>query len=108
MKLTRNRKLNSTKTPPKIENDAEDEPVVQRQTSQYFYLVLVHIYVELEIQFLLYDISVSVGASDDVTDFQRFQIPLAPKMFPTWEFVVGIFDQKAMLNIDWVLSLVFI
>ena len=31
--------------------------------------------------------------------FQRFQILLPPKMFPVWDFVVGIFAQKAMLKI---------
>ena len=31
---------------------------------------------------------------------QCFQIPLAPRMIPVWDFVVGIFAQKAQLNID--------
>ena len=29
---------------------------------------------------------------------------LTPKMFPVWNFVVGIFARKAMLNMDWVFS----
>ena len=36
--------------------------------------------------------------------FLLFQIPLAPRMFPVWDFVVGIFIQKSMLNMNWVLS----
>ena len=34
---------------------------------------------------------------------QCFQIPLTPRMFPVWVFVVGIFDRKAMLNMGWLL-----
>ena len=33
-----------------------------------------------------------------------FQILLMPRMFPIWDFVVGIFARKALLNMDWVLS----
>ena len=29
---------------------------------------------------------------------------LVPRMFLVWDFVVGIFARKAMLNIGWVLS----
>ena len=36
--------------------------------------------------------------------FQCFQILLTSKMFPVWDFVVGIFVRKAMLNMGWVLS----
>ena len=35
---------------------------------------------------------------------QRFQIPLTPRMFPVWDFVVGIFARKALLNSGQVLS----
>ena len=36
---------------------------------------------------------------------QRFQIPLIPRMFPIWDFMVGIFARKALLNMGWVLSI---
>ena len=36
--------------------------------------------------------------------FQCFQIPLAPRMFPIWDFVESIFARKAMLNMGWVLT----
>ena len=35
---------------------------------------------------------------------QRFQIPLTPRMFPVWNFVVEIFVRKALPNMGWVLS----
>ena len=35
---------------------------------------------------------------------QFFQIPLTPRMFHVWDFVVGIFARKALLNSDRVLS----
>ena len=35
--------------------------------------------------------------------FQHFQILLMPRMFSILDFVVEIFSQKAMLNMDWVL-----
>ena len=35
---------------------------------------------------------------------QCFQIPLMPRMFPVWDFVVGIFARKALLNSGRVLS----
>ena len=35
---------------------------------------------------------------------QCFQIPLTPRMFPVWDFVVGIFARKALLNSGRVLS----
>ena len=36
---------------------------------------------------------------------QFFQIPLTPRMFPVWDFVVGIFARKALLlTMDWELS----
>ena len=31
------------------------------------------------------------GASESATEFQCFQISQAPKMFPVWDLVVGIF-----------------
>ena len=31
---------------------------------------------------------------------QCFQIPLTPRMFPVWDFMVGIFARKALLNQD--------
>ena len=31
--------------------------------------------------------------------FQRSKIPLVPRMFPVWDFVVGLFVRKAMLNL---------
>ena len=34
---------------------------------------------------------------------QRFQIPLTPRMFPVWDFVVRIFARKALLNMGRVL-----
>ena len=34
---------------------------------------------------------------------QCFQIPLTPRMFPVWDFVVGIFARKALLNMGRVL-----
>ena len=33
-----------------------------------------------------------------------FQTPLTPRMFPVWDFVVGIFARKALLNMRRVLS----
>ena len=36
---------------------------------------------------------------------QHFKILLMPRIFPVWDFMVGIFAQKAMLNIGWVLSI---
>ena len=36
---------------------------------------------------------------------QCFQIPLTPsRMFPVWDFVLGIFAREALLNMGWVLS----
>ena len=35
---------------------------------------------------------------------QCFQILLSPRMFPAWDFVVGIFARKPRLNIGRVLS----
>ena len=35
---------------------------------------------------------------------QCFQILLTPRMLPVWDFVVGIFARKALLNMGWVLS----
>ena len=35
--------------------------------------------------------------------FQCFQISLAFKMFPVWDFLVGIFPQKAIINISQIL-----
>ena len=29
---------------------------------------------------------------------QRYKIMLTPRMFPVWDFVVGIFTRKAMFN----------
>ena len=40
--------------------------------------------------------------------FKRFQIPLVPRIFPIWDFMVGMFARKIMLNMDWVLSIVSI
>ena len=37
--------------------------------------------------------------------FQCFQILLMPRIFPFWDFVVGIFARKAMLNMCWILSI---
>ena len=42
------------------------------------------------------------GTSDSVTD--SFQIPLTPRMFPVWDFLVGIFARKVLLNMGRVLS----
>ena len=36
--------------------------------------------------------------------FQCFQIPLRLELFPVWDFVVRLFDRKAILNRGWVLS----
>ena len=36
---------------------------------------------------------------------QCFQILLMPRMFPVWDFVVGILARKAMLHMGWVLSI---
>ena len=35
---------------------------------------------------------------------QYFQIPLMPRMFPVWDFVVGVFARKVLLVMGWVLS----
>ena len=35
---------------------------------------------------------------------QSFQIPLTPRMFQVWDFVIGIFARKAVLNSGRVLS----
>ena len=35
---------------------------------------------------------------------QCFQVLLMPRMFPVWDFVVGIFARKALLNSGRVLS----
>ena len=35
---------------------------------------------------------------------QRFQIQLTPRMFPVWDFMVGVFARKAILDMGWVLS----
>ena len=35
---------------------------------------------------------------------QSFQVPLTPRMCPVWDFVVGIFARKALLNSGRVLS----
>ena len=35
---------------------------------------------------------------------QCFQIQLTPRMFPVWDFVVGIFARKTLLNMGHVLS----
>ena len=32
---------------------------------------------------------------------QWFQILLTPRMFPVWDFVVGIFDRKVLINMGW-------
>ena len=34
-----------------------------------------------------------------------FQIPLTPRMFPVWDFVVRVFARKAMLNMGWVITI---
>ena len=39
---------------------------------------------------------------------QCFQNPLTPKMFPVWDFVVGIFARKALFNMGRVLSTLII
>ena len=43
----------------------------------------------------------SVNMEHKVTDFQRSQIPLVPRMFPVWNFTKGIFVRKAKLNMGW-------
>ena len=35
---------------------------------------------------------------------QFFQIPLTLRMFPVWDFVIGIFARKALLNMGRLLS----
>ena len=37
--------------------------------------------------------------------FERFQIQQMPRMFPVWDFVVGIFVQKVVLHFGWVLTI---
>ena len=36
--------------------------------------------------------------------FQCFQISLATRIVHIWDFLVGIFARKAMINVGWVLS----
>ena len=43
-----------------------------------------------------------------VTDFSVLKIPLMPRMFLVWDFVVGIFAQKVMLNMGRVPSNVWV
>ena len=40
----------------------------------------------------------AIVASESVANFQRFQNLLMPRMFPVWDFKIGIFARKAMLN----------
>ena len=59
------------------------------------------------IDYSLHDLSLSpVGVEHLIALLapQCFQIPLTPRMFPVWDFVVGIFARKALLNMGQVLS----
>ena len=51
-----------------------------------------------------YDTPVGVEHLIALLTPQCFQIPLTPRMFPVWDFVVGIFAQKSLLNSGRVLS----
>ena len=42
------------------------------------------------------------GASDS---FAYFLLLSNSRLFPVWDFVVGIFARKAMLSMGWVLSI---
>ena len=43
--------------------------------------------------------------SESVANFSTFSNPATPRMYPVWDFVVGIFARKAMFNMGWVLSI---
>ena len=44
------------------------------------------------------------GASEALLTPQCFQISLTPRMFPVWDYMVGIFARKILLNSGRVLS----
>ena len=58
------------------------------------------------IKYLNFNITQPVGVDHLIALLtpQCFQIPLTPRMFPVWDFVVGIFARKALLNMCRVLS----
>ena len=43
-------------------------------------------------------------ASDSAAKSSALSNPVTPRMFPIWDFVVGISTRKAIFNMDWVLS----
>ena len=57
---------------------------------------------ELEGQIGTIEAEVAVLAGDKLE--LEVRIPLTPRMFPVWDFVVGIFARKALLNMGRVLS----
>ena len=38
--------------------------------------------------------------SNSVTDFSELPNPLAPRIFPVWDFVVGIIARKAVVTFN--------
>ena len=50
------------------------------------------------INFVLKNKTSRCGASDSVTDSSVLSNPVTPRIFPVWDFVVGIFARKALLN----------
>ena len=58
---------------------------------------------ELEGQIGTIEAEVAVLAGDKLE--LEVRIPLTPRMFPVWDFVVGIFARKALLNMSRVLSI---
>ena len=93
------------------------QSIVSINISYYFnqinYLNTEHIFLSNVIGFtahyvafdsLCYKTPVGVEHLIALLTLQCFQIPLTPRVFPVWDFVVGIFALKALLNLGRVLS----
>ena len=59
----------------------------------------------LYLSLILYSMPVGMEHLIALLTPQCFQIPLTPRMFPIWDFVVGIFARKTLLNSGRVLSI---
>ena len=55
--------------------------------------------------FVYYILTGHHGAPDSVANFSALSNRAEPRMFPVWDFVEGIFERKAMLNMGQVLPI---
>ena len=66
----------------------------------YFFMLLSFVASSIHLNnFYLNTLPVGVEHLIALLTPQCFQIPLTPRMFPAWDFMVGIFARKALLNV---------